>query len=141
MTFKFKKIFTNDNPGQIYDLAESTTKAGKKYVFYDVIQAAREDTEIYPTLEKYGCLDPIMINKQNLYADLTSLKTDLRSLTEQNMRADELWNQLPGKIKAQFDNSRDLFMKDGEAWLKSEIEKEQATQTQETPKSTEGTNE
>lgn len=120
---KFKRVIKPVITGAVYDIEEFANKAGEKYVYYDRIQKARQDTEIYPTLEKYGCLDPIMVNKEKLYMDLRGWKTDARSLTEMTMKADEMWNQLPHDIKAKFENNRDLFMRDGEKWLKSEIEK------------------
>ena len=126
---KFKRVIKNDNPGQVFDLEESVEKAGQKYVYYDRIQEARQDTEIYPTLEKYGCLDPIIVNKEQLYLDLRGWKTDARSLKEMTMKADEMWNQLPHDIKAKFENNRDIFMRDGEKWLKEEIEKSKPAET------------
>lgn len=120
---KFKRIIKPVITGKDYKLDESVTKAGEKYVYYDRIQTARQDTEIYPTLEKYGCLDPIIVNKEKMYIDIRNMKTDARSLKEMTMKADEMWNKLPHDIKAKFENNRDLFMKDGESWLKSEIEK------------------
>ena len=121
----FKKSELRERKQQYFDKDTITiTMSGKTYNMYDSIQEAREDTEIYPTLEKYGCLDPIMVNKEQMYLDLRGWKTDARSLTEMTMKADEMWNKLPHDIKAKFENNRDIFMRDGEKWLKSEIEKE-----------------
>lgn len=120
---KFKRVIKPVITGAVYNIEEFTNKAGEKFVYYDRIQKARQDTEIYPTLEKYGCLDPIMVNKEQMYLDLRGWKTDARSLTEMTIKADEMWNKLPHDIKAKFENNRDIFMRDGEKWLKSEIEK------------------
>lgn len=132
MQMKFKRIAKPVMAGQDYNIEEATEKAGEKYVYYDRIQEARQDTEIYPTLEKYGCLDPMIVNKEQMYLDLRGWKTDARSLTEMTMKADEMWNKLPHDIKAKFENNRDLFMRDGEQWLKSEIEKNKPAEV-ETP--------
>lgn len=131
---KFKKIVIPKIEGKTFDLKESVMKAGQPYVYYDRIQAARGDTEIIPTLEKYGCIDKMIVNKELIYADITEFKnTDYRSLKEMTMKADNMWNQLPAEIKAQFENNRDIFIKDGEKWLKNQIEKEKPVK-QEQPK-------
>lgn len=124
--FKFKRVITPEIKGKEFDLKETVMKAGEPYCYYDRIQSARADTEIIETLHKYGCLDKMIVNKELVYADITDFKnTDYRSLKEMTMKADEMWNKLPAEIKAKFENNRDIFMRDGEKWLKEEIEKTQ----------------
>ena len=130
---KFKKIVVPVIKGKEFDINESVMKAGEKYVYYDRIQQARADTEIIPTLEKYGCIDKMTVNKELLYADITNMNTEYRSLKDACLKADEMWNKLPAEIKEKFENNRDIFMRDGESWLKSEIEKEQPKVEQEQP--------
>lgn len=122
------------------------TKAGKTFNVYDAIQEAREDTEIYPTLEKYGCIDRMMLDTQGIYGDFTTYK-GLRELKEQQKLANQMFYNLPLEIRQTFNNDKNIFMKDGEKWLKNKIaeeakiaaEKEQPVKI-ETPIKTEVTN-
>lgn len=135
---KFKKVIKPNNDGQTYDLGEHVMKAGKKYVYYDVIQAARTDTEIYPCLERYGTIKPLETNYEQVYMDLRNINTDRKSLAQMSKDADNLWNSLDIKVREKFENNRDVFMRDGEKWLKSEMEKRQAKQETVTTTQTEG---
>lgn len=107
-------------------------KAGKKYNIYDMIQEARTDTEIYPTLEKYGCLDKIIINEQDVYADLRNAM-DLRNIYDQQREAERLWYELPLEVRKDFDHDPKKFSENGLEYFKKKAEekaKEQEKQTQ-----------
>lgn len=121
---KFKPIIERTRMAQTFDKNTITlTKAGKTFNVYDKIQENREDTEIYPTLEKYGCIDRMMLNTQGVYADFQEFK-GLREMKDQQIKADEMFNSLPLDIRIQFQNDKNLFMRDGEKWIKSKIDEE-----------------
>lgn len=121
---KFKPIIERTRMAQTFDKDNITlTKAGKTYNVYDKIQENREDTEIYTTLEKYGCIDRMMLDTQGVYADFQDFK-GLREMKEQQIKADQMFNSLPLDVRIQFQNDKNLFMRDGEKWIKSKIDEE-----------------
>lgn len=93
---------------------------GKMVNVYDMIQEARTDTEIYPTLYRYGCLDKMQINAQDVYQEFDQLFT-LRDIYEQKQKADELWASLPLEVRKEFNGNPQEFMQNGEKWLKNKI--------------------
>ena len=102
------------------------------YYVYNYIQEQTEDTDIYKTLEKYGCLDTLELSNEMIFGDFEKAM-DLRDIYEQDIAFKNLWNSLPLKVREQFHNNRLEFMKNGEEWLKNEIQKEKANeQTQPT---------
>lgn len=128
-----QKYRLQDNyPGaQTFDPEKNViNKKGQMINLYDFIQENREDTEIYPTLEKYGCLDKIIVNKQQIYADFQELM-GLREMHEQERKAQNLWESLPIDVRKEFANDRLNFMQNGEKWLKEQIQAEKnRTQTE-----------
>lgn len=104
-------------------------KAGKEYNVYDAIQEAREDTEIYPTLEKYGCLDRMMLDKELTLADFKEYNgfADLRDYKQQQIKAKEMFYNLPLETRQHFNNDINQFIKDGEKYvnelIKQDLEK------------------
>ncbi len=130
----FEKFKWRERKSQTFDKSKiSLTKAGKTYNVYDKIQEAREDTEIYPTLEKYGCIDRMMLNTQGVYADFTSFK-GLREMKEQQQMADKMFYNLPLETRKVFNNDKNIFTRDGEKWLKEKIKAEETAKKAETPK-------
>lgn len=122
---KFKYNDWRERKQQQFDKDKITLKkAGKEFNVYQWIQEAREDTEVIPTLEKYGCIDRMILNKEEMYQDFTNFK-DLRTLNDQIKKADEMFNNLPIEIKQKFGNNKSMFMAEGEKWLTEEIKKEQ----------------
>jgi hypothetical protein len=120
----FKPIIKRTRMAQNFDKNKITlTKAGKTYNVYDKIQENREDTEIYPTLEKYGCIDRMMLNTQGVYADFQEFK-GLREMKDQQIKADQMFYNLPLEVRTKFQNDKNLFMRDGEKWIKEMITKE-----------------
>lgn len=106
-------------------------KAGKKINCYEEIQNNREDTEIYPTLEKYGCLDRMQLSIQDataLYADLTGQKFELRDMINQQKKADEMWENLPLDTRREFNHSKQEFLNNGAKWLKNKIDTAKAAE-------------
>lgn len=99
------------------------TKAGKTFNVYDAIQEAREDTEIYPTLEKYGCIDRMMLDHQGVFDDFTKYG-ELRELKEQQAMANQMFYNLPLETRQKFNNDINTFMKDGEKYIKNLIEED-----------------
>lgn len=135
MEFKFQKWRERKN--QDFNKSKiSITKAGKTYNVYDNIQESREDTEIYPTLEKYGCIEGHMLEDPNkIYADF-QMFGDLRTMKEQQMKADEMFYNLPLEVRQKFNNDKNIFMKDGEKWIKEEIAKAEKLAKENTEKYT-----
>lgn len=99
------------------------TKAGVTFNVYDKIQEAREDTEIIPTLKKYGCIPVQGYDSASLYQDFTQAQ-DLRGVLDRKIAAENAFYQLPVEVRREFDNNIDRFMKEGEKYLKNKIEQE-----------------
>lgn len=132
---KFKFMTWRERAQQSFDKDNiMLTKAGKTFNLYDAIQEAREDTEIYATLEKYGCIDRMMLDKEAVYADFGELKT-LRDLKDQQIKAQEMFYNLPLETRSKFNNDMNLFVKEGEKYVKGLIDEELAAKkAQETVK-------
>lgn len=137
---KFKPVIKRERKSKTFDIERKITKAGKTYVVYDAIQAARADTEIYPTLEKYGCIDRLGIDNQKVYADITAFG-DLRSMHDQQIAAAKMWEELPWDIRKEFNNNIHTFLKEGKGWIEKRIEAETPKQTVETTQPVETTTE
>ncbi len=109
---------------QSFDKEKITlTKAGKTFNVYDKIQEGREDTEIYPTLEKYGCIDRMMLDHQGIYDDFTKYG-ELRDIKEQQKLANQMFYDLPIDVRQKFNNDISVFMKDGEKFVKKMVDKD-----------------
>lgn len=137
-----QKYRLQDNyPGaQTFDPEKNVIeKKGQKINLYDFIQENREDTEIYPTLEKYGCLDKIIVDKPRIFADFQELM-GLRDMHDQERKAQTLWENLPIEVRKEFANDRLNFLQNGEKWLKDQIKAEKE-KTQQVTKPTEVKNE
>lgn len=107
------------------------TKAGETFNVYDRIQEGRKDTEIYPTLEKYGCLPTAMTNEdalEYLKSNVSefSQKFDLRDVQQMNLKAQEIFYKLPLEIRNKFDNDIGRFAKEGEKFTKNYIKEQEA---------------
>lgn len=109
---------------QSFDKEKITlTKAGKTFNVYDKIQEGREDTEIYPTLEKYGCIDRMMLDHQGIYDDFTKYG-ELRDIKEQQKLANQMFYDLPLDVRQKFNNDISVFMKDGEKFVKKMVDED-----------------
>lgn len=121
---KFKFYECRERTQQTFDKDKiELTKAGKTYNLYDKIQEAREDTEIYPTLEKYGCIDRMMLDVQGTYNDFTNFK-GLRELKDQQAEANRMFYNLPTDTRQVFNNDINQFIKGGEKYLKKLIDED-----------------
>lgn len=123
---KFKINTWRERHAQSFDKSKITlTKAGNTYNVYDKIQEAREDTEIYPTLEKYGCIDRLKLAGEPLYQDFTELQKlgDARNILEFQKKAENMFYSMPTEDRSVFNNSIQQFVEKGESWLKEKIEK------------------
>lgn len=130
---QFEFMNWRERKAQKFDKSKITlTKAGKTYNVYDKIQEGREDTEIYPTLEKYGCIDRMMLDSQGVYADFQNFN-DLRDLKDQQNLATNMFYNLPLETRKEFNNNINTFVKEGEKWLKNKIEEEKAKAEVEIP--------
>lgn len=143
----FIKPFTetkerSEKYAQNFDKEKITiTMKGQTFNMYDYIQAGREDTEIYPTLEKYGNLQPLERPAEDIIADF-SANMDLRDLAEQENRLRTLFDNLPLKEKQIFKNDYYRFKTDGLDYYTKKAQKEiealQKKQTTVPPKNDNG---
>lgn len=98
---------------QNYDKDKITiVKGGKKINVYDMIQEAREDTEIYPTLEKYGMINSMATDKKLIYADISEALS-YQDLAEQDARLNTIFEEMPAKERNKFDNDFYKFKQNG----------------------------
>lgn len=98
-------------------------RAGQELDVREWIDTGREDTELYETLEKYGSIERIVINKEQVFGDLTKVM-DLRDSIEQMKQADNLWNSLPLDFRKEFLNDKNEFIRNGMEVLKKKIDAE-----------------
>lgn len=99
-------------------------KAGETINVYDYIQSNREDTELKPTLEKYGCIPTQNIDLNKTAGDFTQLN-DMRTMLEQQKKAVEMWNGLPIDVRQSFNNNINDFVENGEKWVQNKIKEVQ----------------
>lgn len=102
-------------------------RAGQEIHVRDWIDEAREDTELYKTLEKYGCIDRMIVNKEQVFGDLTQVM-GLRDSLEQIKQANQLWESLPLDFRREFMNDKAEFMRNGLDVMKKKIEAEKKKQ-------------
>lgn len=138
---KFIKPFAPRNRvQQDFDRTKITyVKCGKEINIYDEIQANRVDTEIIPTLRKYGNLKPLEVDYQGMYGEFQ--KMDLRDVYELKQKADDMFDSLPAEIKAQFNNDAKEFAEKAPKWLEEKIKTQQPTTPTNEPKNEGVTNE
>lgn len=98
-------------------------RAGQELDVREWIDAGREDTELYKTLEKYGCIDRMIVDKEQVFGDLSEVM-DLRDSIEQMKKADQLWDSLPLDFRKEFLNDKHEFIKNGMSVLKKKIDAE-----------------
>lgn len=149
MTTKYRKRGNRERMAQDFDKEKITMKRAFGEVnVYDFIQEGREDTEIYPTLEKYGSIDRMKKDlteeqQKALYNDFTVIQEmgDYRGVKDYQNKAKQMFYELPLEVRKEFENDINKFTKDGAKWLKNKIdttealkkaEAEKLTKTQET---------
>lgn len=124
---KFYKPF-DTIPGyeQKFDIKNTTYKKGGKEInIFDEIQANRIDTEIIPTLRKYGNLKPLEVDYKGLYGTFQDM--NLRDAYEAKQKADEMFEELPKELKAIFNNDPKEFYDKAPKWLEEKIKTMQPT--------------
>lgn len=128
ITMPFSAMVRKKTKGQTFGRPK-LTKAGKEFDVHNWIQEGRDDTEIYPTLEKYGCLERMELDHEALFGDMTEM-SDLRGTIERAKKAEELWNGLPIEVRTEFNNDKSLFAEQGLEWLKKKIDEKKKTTTE-----------
>lgn len=122
MTRTLKLLSERERVQQHFDREKiMLTKAGKTYNVYDAIQEAREDTEIMPTLRKYGCIDRLGIDKEKVYGDLTNIQENLRNVIDQQNEANKLWESLPIETRIKYNNNVREFLEKAPKDLEKEL--------------------
>ena len=121
LNFDRKKIFVIRN--------------GKKINQYDEIQANNVDTDIYAVIEKYhgderAAIEAMKSNIPLMYGEFQNM--DLKDLELRHKKNLEMWNDLPLTIREQFHNNPNEFAKDGEKWLKEQLEQLEKTENNNT---------
>lgn len=102
----------SDKYSQKFDRFMTVEQAGKKICFYDIIQAAKDDAEIETVLIKYGCLDPIIVNKEEICKEYNEA-TELKSMLDQNKKIEDLFYNLPLEEREKFGHDIDRFVQEG----------------------------
>lgn len=121
---EFKCLKWRNRKQQSYDPKKITLKQGnKEFNVYNLIQESREDTEIVPTLLKYGSIERLKLNKEELYQDFTNMEKQ-RSLADQIRYADNMFYTLPYEYRKEFKNDKYEFMKNGKEWIEKKIAEE-----------------
>lgn len=96
------------------------TKAGKKINVNQWIQESKDDTEIYAMIEKYhGDINAIPKEFGGIIGDLTEYQ-DLRTVMDKEIKAKEMWESLPLKLRAEFGNNKYEFLEKGMAWAQKQ---------------------
>lgn len=117
----------------MYDKDVKITKAGKTFKMYDSIQEANVDTDIYEVARKYGmegsekeCAEAYMAKNLSQISEEMQNYTDLRSVLDKKIAAQNMWQELPINIRKQFNNDMNEFMDNGPEWIKGLMEKQKA---------------
>ena len=95
-------------------------KAGKEICLYDQIQASKDDAEIETVLKKYGCLDSMQVNKQEILENYEHI-TELKDVLEQNRQIEELFMNLPVEERAKFGHNVQQFIQEGIPYYEKEL--------------------
>ena len=127
-TTKFRKRGNRKRMAQSFDKEKITFKRAFGEVnVYDFIQEGREDTEIYPTLEKYGSLEPMKLkveHAEEMYKDFTQIQElgGYRGVLDYQKKAKEMFYNLPSEIRKEFNNDINKFTKEGPEYLNKKIQ-------------------
>lgn len=105
----------------------TVTKAGQTYNVYEMIQANRDETEIYKVIEKYGTIQPMCMDVGKVYGQFKEMT--LMDVLGQQKVVNDMWLNLPLEVRDEFNNDIHNFRKNGENWLENK-QKEKMKQTQ-----------
>lgn len=121
----FRTIFSeHKRNAKNFNLKETIKMAGKEIVLYNYIQENREDTEIIPTLEKYGCIDKMQTNYNQVYIDTKMIPKNIFDAKKKRDAVIEIFENMAYKDRAEFNHNVDEFIEKGENWLLSKLNKE-----------------
>lgn len=116
----------------------SLTQRGETYNLYQHIQDAREDTEVIPTLEKYGMAKGLEKLKkydesriQEYMGDFHELG-NMRNLMDKAKKAEEMWWNMPSEVREEFGNSPREFIDKGHKWAETKYNEWLAKQPKQT---------
>lgn len=96
---------------------------GQKLYLTELMEANREDTEVYPTLEKYGCTEKCC--KQSPLEFGEQLNPDLMTAVEIMRKGEEIWSSLNIKTREFYENSKEKFIQNAHKDFLAEQEKMQ----------------
>uniref|UniRef100_A0AAU8AVU1 Internal scaffolding protein n=1 Tax=Dulem virus 150 TaxID=3145627 RepID=A0AAU8AVU1_9VIRU len=96
---------------------------GQKLYLTELMEANREDTEVYPTLEKYGCIEKCC--KQSPLEFGEQLNPDLMTAVEIMRKGEEIWSSLNIKTREFYENSKEKFIQNAHQDFLAEQEKMQ----------------
>lgn len=110
---------------QSFDKDNIFIKRGSKMInMYQMIQEGREDTEIEPTLKKYGCLEGnIAVDNKKMLADFSEMQ-DFRGINDMAIKAKEMFYDLPLATRQKFNNDINTFTKEGKAYVQKLVDKD-----------------
>lgn len=75
---------------------------GRLVNLYKLIQSRNIDTEIYPTLKKYGSIKPMEITSEWITTGMNALNS-IKDIDELNRAAENEFLNLPTELQAKFD--------------------------------------
>lgn len=119
--FKFKPLIKHARKQLNCNINFKVKQKGKEFNLYDSIQEARQDTELYSVLERYGCIPKHCIDYGKVYEDFRGLG-DLKDIKMQQIKANEMWEALPFDVRKEFNNDKYLFAKDGEKYIQKKLD-------------------
>lgn len=126
-TTKFRKRGNRVRMSQHFDREKITMKRAIGEINnYDFIQEGRADTEVYPTLEKYGTLKPIILERENveqMFQDLTDIQNlgGMRGVLDHKKKTEEMFYSLPHDVRKEFNNNINTFSKNGLDYINKKI--------------------
>lgn len=110
------------DPVKEYDQEISVNKAGKKIVWKEYIEAANEDVEPYKVFEKYGSIEKIKVDVETIHGDFTEYN-DLRTNLDREIKAKQMWENLPYTVRKEFGNDINNFRDEGQEWINQKYKK------------------
>lgn len=129
-TKKFLTPFSNSPTKVGYGMQKWDNKAffimkGKKIIIRDYVQENAEGTDFYKNLEKFGNLETTIEfmskNRAELVEDFNEA-VSLQNIEDRRLELLNIWERLPVKIRAQFNNDFSNFMNNGSAFFEEQAQ-------------------
>lgn len=113
------------DPAKEFNQEISVEKAGKTIKWKEFIRENNEDVEPYSIIAKYNLeeFEKTIPNYKSIQGDFTDLQ-DTRKNLDRQIKAEELWNDLPLSVRKEFAMDKNEFLDRGEQWLKEKITEE-----------------